>query len=155
MAINQPQQEIIKQFAKQLGYQDADFVDEHGLALLIDNKVQINILNQQERCLILAYIAPLDDENRLKLYETLLDANHDQDALGGASLGICPRKKSIALSLAIDSEGLDVSLLQQVFDRVLEASLLWHDRLKNQVSELQVDEAPDLPLATNFHAVMA
>lgn len=150
MQFNQAQLEVIKQFAKQLGYEDSHVVDDMGFALIIDDKVQINILNQNERCHLIAYIAKVDDETRQDLYDTLLLANHNQDELGGACLGVCPKKKSVALSLVLESEGLDASRLQQAFDRLLEKGLFWHNRLANHEQADYPSE--DLPLFS--HAIL-
>ncbi|WDD96606.1 CesT family type III secretion system chaperone [Thalassomonas actiniarum] len=143
MQVNQAQLEIIKLFAKQLGYENSADVDDKGFALVIDNKVQINILNQEERCHLIAYLAPIKEENRIELYETLLLANHNQDELAGASLGICPKKKAVALSFCLESEGLELSRLQQAFDNLLDHSLLWHTLLNdNEAQPLPGEEQP-------------
>ena len=151
---NTMQLAVIKQFAGQLGYQDSNVVTDEGFALAIDNKVQINILNQEDNCHLIAYLAPVSDENRLELYETLLQANHNQDELAGGSLGICPKKKGIALSLSLESEGLEVSQLQQAFDRLLEKSLFWHHRLNDgQIAE-QTNEPSLHENTLSLHALM-
>ncbi|WDE08857.1 type III secretion system chaperone [Thalassomonas viridans] len=153
MQINNTQLAVLKQFARQLGYQDSDIVDGKGFALAIDDKVQINILNQEERCHLIAYLGQVDESNRLEFYEVLLQANHNQDELGGASLGICPNKKMVALSMALDSEGLDVSQLQKAFDQLLDKSLFWHRLLQDYEAEALPDE--NMLLSQSQHAVLA
>jgi hypothetical protein len=138
----------LKEFGKELNLEGLQFDENHTCILGIDNTFSLHITYEPHSDRLYLYSPildglPKDSQNRLKLYESLLEGSMLGGQMAGGGIGVAVNEELILMHCVIEMGiGADPSALRRFAPIFVEAVERWRKRAKD-ISEGR--EPQDMP----------
>lgn len=139
---------LLKQFGNTIALPDLALDEEGFCSLTFDDKIVLNIQydHRTENIVIFTEIGKIKDEQSLKVYARLLEANMFWKDTGGGTLCVEPKTKTTMLEYQEAVAQMDEVRFQRVIEGFINTAEYWISYL----NELQTDGTlqPNEPLPT-------
>ncbi len=127
---------LLQPLTERLGLEALDFDDRGTCSLVFDERFTITLeLDDEEQMLHLYSTlgkAPEDLIDQLTCFAALLQANLFGRGTGGASLAFEPESQALMISRNCSLKPLSAKALQADFERFVQATDAWHERVAAQ-----------------------
>ncbi|WP_185961354.1 type III secretion system chaperone [Telmatospirillum sp. J64-1] len=123
-------QQILAEFGRTIGLEELTF-DAYGYCCLGFDNVLVNmeLVPQAQQLMLYAHLGLAPQPASAELYESLLEANHFFRGTGGATIGVDPATRSIALVYALPLPSLTPVLLEAEIKGFVDIAESWMTRL--------------------------